>query len=103
MNNPCLETTTSACNHWLAVKCAVILFLDMSRKYSRLFPAYLAIFILSFFPLLLLLHPCVFACTPGLVSSPIFHFLQKSSHDSQLQLTGVSNGLAVQSSVMKIS
>lgn len=32
MSNAYLETATIACNHWLAVKRAVILCLDMSRK-----------------------------------------------------------------------
>lgn len=39
MSNSCLETTTRACIHWPAVKCAVILCSDMSRKRVHTVPS----------------------------------------------------------------
>lgn len=104
MRNPCLETTTRACIHWLAVKCAGILCSDMSRKtipsISRHF------YFLFFFT-----STASSTTTPPLCPSlhcmadQFSHFSLSSRHsqDGQLQHMDVPNGLAMQSSVVKRS
>lgn len=92
MSNPCLDTTTSACNHWLAVKCDVILCLYMSRKKRPCFLQHFQPFFSLIFPLLLLLHYYDCPHTAGLVNSLISHLLQKAavkvSYNSQVFPTG---------------
>lgn len=83
MSNSCLETTTRACIHWPAVKCAVILCSDMSRKRVHTVPSisrhFYSLFFLLSLLLPLLLHPSVFPCTAGLIISPISPFLQDTA------------------------
>lgn len=102
MSNSCLETSTRACIHWLAVKCAVILCSDMSRKRAHTIPSISRHFYSLFFSLLLLLqlllHPFVLPCTAGSINSPISPFLQDTakmvSYNTQVFWTGwLCNGL----------
>lgn len=82
MGNSCLETTTHACIHWLAVKYAVILCSDMSRKIiptiSSISRNFYALFFFTSAASSTTILP-VWWNTAGLINSLISPFLQDAA------------------------